>query len=243
MPRSSKKSSKKIQSHTRRYFFIKKIGVVFTLLVVLSLFYVVVLKWINPPFTITQLEWAFTGEKMSITPVSLSEVSKEFIYAVISAEDQRYGEHGGFDVVSIEQAIAHNRDSTGAVRGASTISQQTAKNVFLWQHRSWFRKGLEAYYTLLIEWIWGKERILEVYLNVAEMGPGIFGVESAARHYFNKSAKQLNRKESALLAACLPNPKLYNPLSPSKRIEKKSKWIESQVLYLRTLPELKKIIP
>lgn len=134
--------------------------------------------------------------------------------AVIASEDQLFLSHNGFDVESIRKAMEKNKRSR-RVRGASTISQQVAKNVFLWQGRSWFRKGLEVYFTFMIEFVWGKKRILEVYLNVAETGRGLFGVEAAARKFFKKSASKLTKTESAMIAASLPNPRRYTvkPLS------------------------------
>ena len=141
-----------------------------------------------------------------VTDKSISYNAK---LAVIASEDQLYADHSGFDWKSIKKAMKYNEKKPGRVRGASTISQQVAKNVFLWQGRSWIRKGLETYFTFMIELIWGKKRVLEMYLNVSEMGEGVFGVERAANIYFNKSASKLSRQEAALIAACLPNPKRY----------------------------------
>lgn len=133
----------------------------------------------------------------------------------MASEDQLFPDHNGFDIKAIKMAMKYNKKHTNKVRGASTISQQVAKNVFLWQGRSMFRKGLEIYFTFMIEKLWSKKRILEMYLNVAEMGKGIFGVQAAAKAYFNKEAKNLTRAEAAMIAAALPNPKLYTikPLS------------------------------
>lgn len=146
--------------------------------------------------------------------VSIDEISPRMQAAVIAAEDQYFFEHNGVDWRAIEKAMEHNRRSRN-VRGASTISQQVAKNVFLWPDRSWIRKGLELYFTGLIEAIWSKERILEVYLNVVELGDGVYGVEAAARSFFNKPAVKLNADESALLAASLPNPRKFSVMRPS----------------------------
>ena len=133
----------------------------------------------------------------------------------MASEDQLFPEHNGFDIKAIKKAMNYNKKHVTKVRGASTISQQVAKNVFLWQGRSMFRKGMEVYFTFMIEKVWSKKRILEMYLNVAEMGKGIFGVQAAAKAYFNKEAKNLTRSEAAMIAAALPNPKLYTikPLS------------------------------
>src|SRR4029078_6116591 len=133
----------------------------------------------------------------------------------IASEDQLFADHEGFDWKSIKKTMRYNARKPGRIRGASTISQQVAKNVFLWQGKSWFRKGLEVYFTFMIEVFWGKKRILEVYLNVIEMGDGIFGIEAAAQSYFGKPANTLSRQEAAMIAACLPSPKRYKvkPLS------------------------------
>ena len=172
--------------------------------------YILFCKWINPPITITQIGSLFRGNGLHRNYVNMKEMSSNAKLAVLAGEDQLFPDHNGFDFKSIQKAMKHNQKSK-SLRGASTISQQVAKNVFLWQHGGYFRKGLEIYFTFMIENVWGKKRILEMYLNVAEMGEGIFGVEAAAQHYFNKPAKNLSRKEAALIAACLPNPKgLYN---------------------------------
>ncbi|GEP95181.1 monofunctional biosynthetic peptidoglycan transglycosylase [Chitinophaga cymbidii] len=147
--------------------------------------------------------------------VDMEEISQHARLAVIASEDQLFPDHNGFDFKSIEKAMKHNRKSKN-MRGASTISQQVAKNVFLWQHGGWFRKGLEVYFTFMIEHIWGKRRILEMYLNVAEMGEGIFGIEAAAQNYYHKPAGRLNREEAAMIAACLPNPIKYTVVPPAR---------------------------
>jgi monofunctional glycosyltransferase len=181
--------------------------------------YLVLLKWMNPPFTITQLVSLVKGEGLKRDYVNSDEISYQLKLAVIASEDQLFADHAGFDWKSIERAMKYNQKKPNRIRvarGASTISQQVAKNVFLWQGRDWIRKGLEVYFTKMIEWIWGKERILEVYLNVIEMGPGIYGAEAAAQQYFKKTAKTLTRKQASMIAAGLPNPKKYTvkPLSP-----------------------------
>jgi monofunctional biosynthetic peptidoglycan transglycosylase len=144
--------------------------------------------------------------------------------AVVTSEDQEFAEHFGFDWGAIVKAIEYNQKHR-RTRGASTISQQTAKNLFLWTGRSWVRKGLEVYFTVLIETLWSKERILEVYLNIIEFGDGIYGVEAAAQHFFNKSAAQLNSNEAALLAAVLPNPHIYKAGNPSPYVLGRQQWI------------------
>ena len=162
--------------------------------------------------------------------------------AVIASEDQLFPDHDGFNLKAIKLAIKYNKKHPNRPRGASTISQQVAKNVFLWQGKSFIRKGLEAYFTFMIEKIWGKKRILEMYLNVAEMGKGIFGVQAAARKYFNKDAKDLTRPEAAMIAACLPNPKEYtiNPLC--NYVAKRYPEILHQMSNLQTDPDIEDLI-
>jgi len=145
---------------------------------------------------------------------SSDEISDKMVLAVIASEDQFFLDHAGFDLLAIQKAFSHNQKGK-KLRGGSTISQQVAKNVFLWPSRSWIRKGLEAWFTVLIELIWGKKRIMEVYLNVVELGPGIFGVKAAAQNYFHKSAQKLNSVEAASLAAVLPSPLRYSVKNPS----------------------------
>lgn len=159
----------------------------------------------------------------------------------MAGEDQLFPDHDGFDFKSIQKAMKHNQKSK-SLRGASTISQQVAKNVFLWQHGGYFRKGLEVYFTFMIEQIWGKKRILQMYLNVAEMGEGIFGVEAAAQHYFKKSAKELSKKQSAMIAACLPNPKGYTIIPLSARVASRYPWILRQMNNLEADPDVQELL-
>lgn len=189
------------------------------ILLMISLIWVVSLKWIPVYYTPMMLKKSlenFTDSNYhtSKTWVPLSEISPELTKAVIAAEDNLFELHNGFDWGSIREAMRHNQKGK-STHGGSTISQQTAKNVFCWPNRSWLRKGTEAYFTLLIEKIWGKRRIMEVYLNVAEMGKGVFGAQAAAQHHFHMDASKLGRKESGLLAACLPNPTRRNASNPS----------------------------
>lgn len=160
--------------------------------------------------------------------VSIEQISPHMQLAVIAAEDQQFPTHWGFDWNAIEKALKHNQKSK-RIRGGSTISQQTAKNLMLWHGQSWIRKGLEVPATVLLETLWSKKRILEVYLNIAEFGNGIFGVEAASRYYFKKSAKNLNASEAALLAAVLPNPIIYKVNAPSYLIKRKQAWIMRQM--------------
>lgn len=184
-------------------------------LFILQFVYIIFCKWINPPITLTQTASLLQGNGLHRDYISLDEMSPNIKLAVMASEDQLFPDHNGFDIKAIKKAMNYNKKHATKVRGASTISQQVAKNVFLWQGKSLFRKGLEVYFTFMIEKLWSKKRILEMYLNVAEMGKGIFGVQAASKAYFNKDAKNLTRAEAAMIAASLPNPKVYTlkPLS------------------------------
>lgn len=164
--------------------------------------------------------------------VSMDEISPWMGLAVIAAEDQKFPDHWGFDVSAIEKALAHNERNENRIRGASTLSQQTAKNLFLWDGRSWVRKGLEAGLTLGMETVWSKKRILTVYLNIAEFGDGVFGVEAAAQRYFDKPASRLSLSEAALLAAVLPNPLRFKANAPSGYVRSRQAWIMRQMRQL-----------
>jgi monofunctional biosynthetic peptidoglycan transglycosylase len=211
--------------------------------VVSHLAYVILLRFVDPPITITQVGSLFSGNGFKRTHVSLEEMSTASKLAVLAAEDQLFPDHNGFDIKGIKRALDYNKRKKGKkIRGASTISQQVAKNVFLWQGRSWFRKGLEVYFTFLIELIWNKQRILEVYLNEAEMGKGIFGVEAAAHHYFNKKASKLNRTEAAKIASCLPNPIRYTVKPLSTYVKRKYPWVLRQMGNLDGDPDVMAIV-
>ena len=171
--------------------------------------------------------------------VSLEDISWQMQLAVIAAEDQNFPEHYGFDFTAIKRAFLHNQKSN-RIRGASTISQQTAKNLYLWHGQSWLRKAIEVPTTLILETLWSKKRILEVYLNIAEFGEGIYGVEAASRFYFKKPAKNLSQNEAALLAAILPNPIIYKANAPGAYTKRRQLWIQHQMeqlgkSYLETL--------
>lgn len=209
--------------------------------ILFSLIYTIFCKWINPPITITQLNSFVNGRGLKRNYISINIVSPYAKLAVMCAEDQLFPDHNGFDFKSIEKARKHNKKSK-SLRGASTISQQVAKNVFLWQHGGYLRKGLEVYFTFMIESIYSKKRILELYLNVAEMGDGIFGVEAAAQKYFHKQAKTLTRKESAMIAACLPNPKGYTIKPISKHVAARYPWILRQMGNLENDADVKDLI-
>jgi len=166
--------------------------------------------------------------------VPIEAISKNLQLAVICSEDQNFLVHNGFDVEAIEKAIEHNKKGK-RIRGASSISQQTAKNVFLWPQRSWFRKGLETYFTFLIELFWSKERIMEVYLNSIEMGNGVYGVEAASQFWFKKPAIKLNRNEAAAIAAILPNPRRYRANPATNYIQGRKNWIVRQMNFFGPL--------
>ncbi|SEK84793.1 monofunctional biosynthetic peptidoglycan transglycosylase [Aquimarina amphilecti] len=203
----------------------------FLTFLVLSVTWVLIYKWINVPVTpLMVIRNTQSANKISAEHqwVDLKDISKNLQLAVICSEDQRFLEHNGFDTKAIEKAIKEHKEGK-RLRGASTISQQTAKNVFLWPKRSWIRKGLESYFTLLIETLWSKERILEVYLNSIEMGDQIYGAEAAATFWFNKSSKNLNTDEAAKIAAILPNPRKYLAEPASNYIKKRKNWILLQM--------------
>jgi len=214
---------------------------VFIFLFFFQLFYLLLLKWVNPPITLTQLGSFLSGDGLKRSYVDMKNISPYARLAVICSEDQLFPDHDGFDFKSIEKAMKHNQKSK-SLHGASTISQQVAKNVFLWQGRSWIRKGLEVYFTFMIEWIWGKRRILEMYLNISEMGKGVYGIEAASHFYFNKPAKILTRQEAARIAACLPNPKIFTikPLSP--HVAARAAWIQVQMGNLQEDPDIQKLL-
>lgn len=211
-------------------------------LLIFHLLYLLLLKWVNPPITITQLSSLIKGDGLKRDYVNGKNISVNAKLAVIAAEDQLFPDHKGFDWKSIKKAMAYNQKKPNRIRGASTISQQVAKNVFLWQGRSWIRKGLEVYFTFMIETIWGKKRILEVYLNVIEMGKGIYGIEAASKTYFKKPAKNLATAEAAMIAACLPNPKKYTVKPLSKYVSQRYSWVLRQMNNLEEDPDIRQII-
>lgn len=216
---------------------LRKTGKILLIMFITSSVYLVICKWLWPPVTITQLtNWPSYGLKRDYVP--WEQISPNVKLAAIASEDQLFAVHNGFDWVALEKSFddkpAKKKKKNKRVKGtaASTISQQTAKNVFLWQGSGIFkyiRKVPEFYFTQLIEWTWGKQRILEVYLNTIEMGPGIFGIEAAARHYFKKSAKNLTREEAAAIIACLPNPKKYSVKPMSRGVAWKKNFILRQM--------------
>lgn len=220
----------------------QKLKKIFLVLFAAQLIYIFILRWVDPPITVTQLISWITGHGLKRDYVDYDEISPNAGLAVMAAEDQLFPDHNGLDWKSIEKALEHNSKKPKRVHGASTISQQVAKNVFLWQGRDWIRKGLEVYFTFMIETIWGKQRILEVYLNVVEMGNGIFGIEAASRSYFKKPAKKLTRAEAAMIAACLPNPKKYKVKPLSSYVNRRHQWVLAQMNNLNGDPDIERVL-
>ena len=207
-------------------------------LVLFSVLQVLVLLFVDPPFSMVMAadqagrwihgpdrslvayDWVDHGQMAACLPISL-----------VAAEDQQFPFHRGFDLDAIAKARRHN-ERGGKVRGASTISQQVAKNLFLWQGRSWLRKGLEAWYTALIELFWPKQRIIEIYANIAEFGPGVYGAQAASRRFFGRDAARLSANQCARLAAVLPSPRRYNAATPGPYVQRRAAWIQRQVRQL-----------
>lgn len=205
--------------------------------VLISFGLVLVFKWVPVPLTPLMVIRYFESDSPKILKhdwVSIDEISKHLQLAVICSEDQNFLNHNGFDFTAIKKAIENNKKGK-RLKGGSTISQQTAKNVFLWPQRSWLRKGFEIYFTGLIELCWSKERIMEVYLNSIEMGTGIYGAESASQYWFNKSAITLTKYEAAALAAILPSPRTYKAKPATSYIESRKVWIVRQMGYFGNL--------
>ena len=205
--------------------------------VVLSVMLVLALRWLPPPSTAFVLArrihgWTGVAANLPIRRdwVAQPDIAPELFLAVVAAEDQRFPDHHGFDLQAIEQAL-DDREK-GKVRGASTISQQVAKNLFLWSGRSWVRKGLEVWFTGLIEVCWPKRRILEMYVNIAEFGDGVYGAQAAAKQYFGRDAAHLTAAQAARLAAVLPNPKSYSVAKPGPYVLRRQQWIERQMRQL-----------
>ena len=205
-----------------------------TLLLILALIPVggvVLHRFVPPLFTILMVKQAVAGHGMDYRWRSLDHISPRLVEAVIAAEDARFCQHHGFDVDAIQKAMEANERAeqrgSDKRRGASTISQQTAKNVFLWPSRDWVRKGLEVGYTGLIELVWGKRRIMEMYLNVAEWAPGVYGAEAASQHWFHKSAENLTAREAARLAAILPSPRRYRAADPGPYVRRRASRIQA----------------
>jgi monofunctional glycosyltransferase len=199
-----------------------------------SIALVVIFRLVTPPFSALMIErhatawWAGKKYSAQYEWMPFDRIAPAAGLAVIASEDQNFPRHHGFDVQAIEKALDHNEESN-RTRGASTITQQTAKNLFLWPGRNWVRKGIEAYFTVLLEGFWSKRRILETYLNIVEFGDGIYGVEAASQQYFHKPASRLTPEEAALLAAALPDPHRLKPYAPSPYLRERQQWILQQM--------------
>jgi monofunctional biosynthetic peptidoglycan transglycosylase len=204
---------------------LKVAAILIVLLLLLSIAATLPLRWIAPPTTAFMLQDQSGRVPVLYEWTDWPSLGTNAAIAVVAAEDQKFAEHFGFDLESIQDAVTNFEDGA-SLRGASTITQQVAKNLYLWPGRSFLRKGIEAWFTALIELFWSKRRILEVYLNVAEFGPGLYGVPAASRIYFGKSPATLSRSEAARLAAVLPNPRRLDAARPSDYVEQRQRWIE-----------------
>lgn len=225
MPPRARKTRKK------RSFLARLLGWIVALLLTFilgSLLWVVAYRFVDPPITVTMMGDMLGGRSVAKTWVPLERIDRDMVRAAIAAEDGKFCMHRGFDTDAIADAMRRNAEG-GRLRGGSTISQQTAKNAFLWQGGGWFRKGLEAWFTLLIENVWDKARIMEVYLNIAETGIATYGVEAGARRYFDKSANDLTRTEAARIAAVLPLPKRREAVAPTGFTRRYGNMIQARI--------------
>lgn len=232
------KRTSKLSIPAKLLGYLKKVVLYFF---IVTIAWVIICRFINPPVTWLMVQRGFErigdgrGWKLEKDWRDFDELSDNLKYAAIGGEDSGFMNHWGFDTKSMQKAYLRNKAGK-PLRGGSTISQQTAKNVFLWPGRSWIRKGFEAYFTVLIEIFWSKKRILEVYLNVIEMGDGIYGAEAACQHYYSKSAERLTRRQAALLIAVLPNPRKWNPVNPTAYINYKAALIRKNMAIVRKIP-------
>lgn len=222
----------------RRRRWLRRLLMVPVVFVAFTFAQVLVLRIVDPPLSMVMVwrcidEWSSGNWKFRLHHQwrDLDQIASSAPISMVAAEDQRFPEHHGFDMQAIKKAVAHNADG-GHLRGASTISQQVSKNLFLWEGRSWIRKGLEAWYTVLIELLWPKQRIIEMYVNIAEYGDGIYGVQAAARQFWGKDASRLTSAESARLAAVLPSPRRWNARNPGPYVRRRAVWIQRQVRQL-----------
>jgi monofunctional glycosyltransferase len=227
----------RIRIKPHRFVFSRFLGIILwagIVLLAVPVLELVLFRFIDPPCTPLMLARRYLPDQdrairqLRHQSVDLEQIDRSMVLAVLAAEDQNFLKHHGFDLHAIEMALEHNQTHRHK-RGASTISQQTAKNVFLWEGRSWLRKALEVPLTLAIELLWGKRRILEVYLNVVEFGPGVFGVEAASQYWFHVPARRLSQRQAALLAASLPAPLRFNPGLPSGQLAARAYWVERQI--------------
>jgi monofunctional biosynthetic peptidoglycan transglycosylase len=210
----------------------------FGLLVVFPVCWVLLYRFVPPPMTSLMAIRFFEHRGMDYRWRPMSQISPTLAQAAIASEDAHFCTHHGFDFTAMEKAMAHNDRRPGRIRGGSTITQQTAKNVFLWPDRTYVRKGLEAYFTVLIEALWGKKRIMEVYLNVVEMGPGLYGAEAASQVDFGHSARKMSTSEATRLVAILPNPLKYNAVEPGKYVQRRAGRVAGQVGVVRSDSDL-----
>ena len=210
----------------------------FGLLVVFPVCWVGLYRFVPPPVTALMLIRVFEGHGLDYRWRGLQDISPTLAQAAIASEDAHFCRHHGFDFTAMEKAMAHNDQRPNRVRGGSTISQQTAKNVFLWPGRNYVRKGLEAYFTVLIEGLWGKKRIMEVYLNVVEMGSGLYGAEAASQVDFGHSARKMSTSEAARLVSILPNPLKYNAVQPGAYVQRRAGRVAGQVGVVRSDSDL-----
>jgi monofunctional biosynthetic peptidoglycan transglycosylase len=222
----------------KSFSIVRSLAVIAVGAALLSAQLVLLLRWVPPPTSAFMLQERLSAReegrrnyRLHYQWVDWKQISPQAALAVVAAEDQKFPEHLGFDIESIEKAI-EEKDRRGRLRGASTISQQVAKNLFLWPEHSFVRKGLEAYFTVLIELLWPKHRILEVYLNICQFGDGIYGIAAASQQFFKKKPNHLSQREAALLAAVLPNPELFRVDRPSAYVLQRRAWILEQMSLL-----------
>ena len=230
MTRRPKSSIPKYKRRRQRSLLGRLLGWIVKLIlafVIISILWVLAYRFVNPPITITMIGDLVAGRGATRDWMPLSALDRDAVRAAIAAEDGKFCSHHGFDFEAMEDAMKRNA-SGGRIRGGSTISQQTAKNVFLWPERSWVRKGAEAWFTLLIETIWGKRRIMEVYLNTIELGPGIYGVEAASQHYFRKPASALGVAAAGRIAAIIPSPLKWKAARPGPYVRRRTGSIEAR---------------
>ncbi|MDQ3287682.1 MAG: monofunctional biosynthetic peptidoglycan transglycosylase [Pseudomonadota bacterium] len=235
---NARKDKGRSQRRTRKTRWLRRLMALPVLFVLVTTLQVISLRFVDPPFTAFMVarQWSAWADgnwsfRLTYDWKDLGRIAPHLPLALVAAEDQSFPDHHGFDLDAIERARKNNALGR-KVRGGSTISQQTAKNLFLWSGRSWVRKGLEAWYTVLIEVLWPKSRILEVYANVAEFGDGVYGAQAAARTYFGKDALELRPSEAARLAAVLPSPKRYSAANPGPYVQRRSRAIERQMRQL-----------
>ena len=224
--------ARKAKRPGRSRLWLRRAGWLIAALLAMSVALVLPLRWINPPTTAFMLRDDSGRIPVAYEWTDWEQISDAATLAVVAAEDQKFAEHFGFDLSSIADAI-ETRGDGGSLRGASTLSQQVAKNLYLWPGRNFVRKGVEAWFTLLLEACLPKRRIVEIYLNIAELGPGVYGVPAASRRFFGRDPADLGDAEAALLAAVLPNPSRMRPDRPSEYVRERQRWIEGQMARLR----------